>query len=177
MDLWCLTSILQVQGLESSNWKISRLSRHEDGNQAFPIFAMKKGRAPKGNSASNHHFAGTMLNFWGNETILPCDFEDSKGFQKAPLGSENTALPWLPNRSPKARSPDPTMFLPRFHQRILGRDGSANLYRRLPFDGHSLSHVGNWLRRLAVNRIAVNAWCFTLGMAQNLKTKKQVTKL
>ena len=84
MDLWCLTSILQVQGLESSNWKISRLSRHEDGNQAFPIFAMKRGRAPKGNSASNHHFARTMLNFRGNETILVCDFEDSKGFQKAP---------------------------------------------------------------------------------------------
>ena len=43
-----------------------------------------------------------MLNFRGNETILPCDFEDSKGFQKAPhLGSENTPHPWAPKSLPQ----------------------------------------------------------------------------
>ena len=73
------------------------------------------------------------------------------------------------NRSPKSHSKiaiDPTdVFLHDFTSESLGRDGAANLYRRLPFDGHSLSQVLGFsqpcyellirlLRRLAVNRIA-----------------------
>ena len=133
-----------------------------------------------------------MLNFRGNETILPCDFEDSKGFQKAPhllvgkypssLGSQ-IAPPSLIARSPSI----PRTFLPRFHQRIPRKRWSCQPIQRTAFR-RALTITGagvsqpcyelliRLLRRLAVNRIAVNAWCFTLAMAQNSKTKKTSPK-
>ena len=101
------------------------------------------------------------------KTKLPCDFEDSKGFQIAPhLGWENTSHPWQ-HRSPLAITGRPTRRLCliedlcRRHQWHIVNDGRGKAQKdsHLTLDTKSLQlGLGWWIYTLRKPTFGTHKW-------------------
>ena len=137
----------------------------------------------KGNSSSNHHFSGALLSLRGSETILPCNFEDSKGFREILIipGSQSL-LQYHSKIADRSHDVSPTISPANPQEKIdlPTIQKAAPQVPTMKVPGFSQPRY-NTVDRVAPKTSCptgslVNAWCFTLAMAQSSR-KKQVPKL